>query len=87
MMVNRINGYFFGKRRTEHEINWADWAFRILTKPDSLERLDLCAQDCIRIVGSGGKRTNAKYRVRYHDMQQMGYRTLVHAYYHGYERV
>ncbi len=42
-----------------------------------------CAQECIRYVGSGGKRNNAKYRVRYKTMRRMGYRPLVHAFYHG----
>jgi hypothetical protein len=84
-MIDRIDRYFFGMRRDENELNWVDWAFGVLTRPDSLRRLDSCAQDCIRIAGSG-KKTNAKYRVRYKEMQRRGYRTLVHAYYHGFER-
>ena len=60
--------------------DWVDWSFEVLTGSESLSRLDACAQDCIRIVGSGGKRTNAKYRVRYKDMKCMGYQTLVHAF-------
>ena len=85
-MIDRINGYFFGRRRDPNELNWVDWSFEVLTNDRSLRRLDACAQDCIRIVGSGGKYTKAKYRVRYRDMQKMGYRTLVHAFYHGYEK-
>ena len=85
-MIRRIDQYFFGSRRGSSELNWVDWSFRILTRPDSLRRLDAVSQDCIRIVGSGGKKTNAKYRVRYAQMRKMGYRTLVHAYYHGFER-
>lgn len=85
-MVSRIDGYFFGQQREEHELCWVDWAYRVLTRVDSLKRLDACAQECIRYVGSGGKKTNAKYRVRYKDMRKMGYRTLVHAFYHGFER-
>lgn len=85
-MIDRIDEYFFGASRRKNELNWADWAFHILTRPDSLRQIDHAAQDCIRIVGSGGKKTNAKYRVRYRDMHRMGYRTLVHAYHHGFER-
>lgn len=84
-MIDRIDRYFFGIVRDDNELNWVDWAFSVLTRPDSLKRLDSCAQNCIRIAGSG-KKTNAKYRVRYKDMQRRGYRTLVHAYYHGFER-
>ena len=85
-MIDRVDRYFFGVVREERELNWVDWAFRILTRTDSLERIDAWSQECIRFVGSGGKRTGAKYRVRYKDMRRMGYRTLVHAYYHGFER-
>ena len=85
-MIDRVDRYFFGVVREERELNWVDWAFRILTRNDSLKRIDTCSQECIRLVGSGGKRTGAKYRVRYKDMRRMGYRTLVHAYYHGFER-
>ncbi len=87
MMIDRVNKYFFGRQGNTDELNWVDWAFSILTDDSNLKRLDACAQDCIRIVGSGGKRTNAKYRVRYKEMRRMGYRTLVHAYHHGYERI
>ena len=85
-MIDRVDMYFFGVVREERELNWVDWAFRVLTRTDSLARIDACSQECVRFVGSGGKRTGAKYRVRYKDMQRMGYRTLVHAYYHGFER-
>ena len=85
-MIGRVDSYFFGITRGDRELNWVDWAFRVLTRTDSLSRLDACAQECIRYAGSGGKKTDSKYRVRYRDMQRMGYRTLVHAYYHGFER-
>ena len=85
-MIGRIDSYFFGKVREENELSWVDWSFSVLTRADSLRRLDACSQDCIRFAGSGGKSGGARYRVRYKDMQRMGYRTLVHAYYHGFER-
>jgi hypothetical protein len=82
-MVRRIDDYFFGRREDKNELNWVDWSFKVLTRSDSLKKIDSCAQECIRYVGSGGKRNKAKYRVRYKAMHQMGYRTLVHAFYHG----
>ena len=85
-MIDRIDRYFFGADRFRNELNWVDWSFSVLTRCDSLKRLDECAQDCIRIAGSGGKRNRARYRVRYNEMRARGYRTLVHAYYHGYDR-
>lgn len=85
-MIGRIDTYFFGRVRDENELSWVDWSFSVLTRVDSLRRLDACSQECIRLAGSGGKTSDSKYRVRYRDMQRMGYRTLVHAYYHGFER-
>ncbi|ETP72526.1 Retron-type reverse transcriptase [Lachnospiraceae bacterium JC7] len=82
-MIDRIDMYFFGRGLDTNELNWVDWSFRILTRCDSLRKLDNYCQECIRYVGSGGKRTDSKYRVRYKTMQRMGYRTLVHAFYHG----
>jgi retron-type reverse transcriptase len=82
-MINKIDEYFFGRDQDNNELNWVDWSFNVLTRCDSLNKIDSCAQECIRYVGSGGKRNNAKYRVRYKSMQKMGYRTLVHAFYHG----
>ncbi len=81
-MINRIDGYFFGRDLDNNELNWVDWSFKVLTRCDSLRKIDNYAQECIRYVGSGGKRNNAKYRVRYKTMRRMGYRTLVHAFYH-----
>ena len=84
-MIDRVNDYFFVTDKTKHELNWAAWAFRVITGVDSLKRLDECAQSCIRYAGSGGKSDKSKYRVRYKDMRRKGYRTLVHAYYHKEE--
>lgn len=74
----------FGRKVNDHELNWVIHAFPIVTRMDGLKKLDACAQDCIRICGSGRK-TNAKYRIRYEDMVKHGYRNLIHAYHHGYE--
>ena len=81
-MIDRVNNYFFKRDKERHEINWVDWAFKIITRCDSLRRIDSCAQSCIRYAGSGGKYGDIRYKVRYKDMQKKGYRTLVNAYYH-----
>lgn len=83
-MIDFYDRMFFGRKVNDHELNWVVHAFPIITRMDGLEKLDACAQECIRICGSGRK-TNAKYRIRYEDMVKQGYRNLVHAYYHGYE--
>ena len=45
-----------------------------------LFRSDLYAQDCLRYLLSG-KRTKARFNVRYEDLKALGYRSLVNAYY------
>ena len=82
-MIRFADRSFFGIRVNDHEFNWVIHAFPIVSRMDQLHRLDSYIQDCIRVVGSG-KLGNAKYRIRYKDMCAAGYRSLVHAYYHGY---
>ncbi len=62
------------------ELTWAYWYFPVITTADSLHEIDLYAQECIRFLISG-TRTKARYSVRYEDMKQLGYRSLVHEYY------
>lgn len=83
-MIYFYDRLFFGHKVNDHELNWVIHAFPIITRLDGLKKIDAVAQDCIRICGSGRK-TNAKYRIRYEDMVKNGYRNLIHAYYHGYE--
>jgi hypothetical protein len=82
-MIKFYDRSFFGRCVDDHEFNWVVHAFPIITRTDSLERIDAYVQDCLRVAGSG-KMGNAKYRVRYKDMVDAGYRNLVSAYYHGY---
>ena len=81
-MIKRIDDYFFKRDVEKHELNWVDWAFRVLTRSDSLKQLDSISQSCIRYVGSCGRNTASKYKIRYKDMRKKGYRTLVNTYYH-----
>ena len=82
-MISFEDRLFFGKLRNDHELNWVVHAFPIITRTDSLKKLDRWVQDCIRVSGSG-KLGNARYRIRYKTMKEAGYRSLLHAYYHGY---
>ena len=81
-MVRFTDRIFYGVKIGDHEFNWVMHAFPMITRTNGLERLDKYAQDCIRVAGTG-KLGNAKYRIRYKDMCEAGYRSLVHAYYHG----
>lgn len=81
LMVGKVNRYFYGEARKEHELSWRDFFFRLVTRPDSLHEIDRHAQDFIRYVATG-KRTCARYRFRYKDMQKLGYVPLVTDYRH-----
>ena len=79
--INFVNRRFFYLAEDRHELNWCRWAFPIITRVNSLKEIDHIIQDCIRYLGSG-KKSDSKYRIRYKQMQQLGYRSLVHYFYH-----
>ena len=64
----------------DNELTWSYWFFSVINTSKSLKQIDAYAQDCIRFLMTG-KRTKARFNVRYEDMKAMGYRNLVHAYY------
>lgn len=65
---------------SDHELSWSHWFFAVINTTRTLHSLDLYAQDCLRTLISG-KRTKARYNVRYEDLKALGYRSLIHAYY------
>lgn len=79
-MVDKAHKYFYGDRCNEHELSWRNFFFRLITRPDSLREMDHYVQGLIRYVATG-KRSNARYRFRYKDMEKLGYRPLVSDYY------
>ena len=64
----------------DNELTWSFWFFSVINTTKSLHQIDLYAQDCIRYLVSG-KRTKARYNVRYEDLKALGYKSLVHEYY------
>lgn len=74
----------FNRKLLEHpednDLTWSYWFFPVINTTESLHEIDAYAQDCVRYLLSG-KRTKARYDVRYSDMKALGYKSLVHAYY------
>jgi hypothetical protein len=68
----------------DNELTWSWWFFSVINTTESLRIIDAYAQECIRWIISG-TRTRARYNVRYETLKQLGYRSLVHAYY-AFER-
>ncbi len=65
---------------TERELTWSLWFFPVINTTASLQEIDSYAQDQLRYIISG-KRTKARFNVRYEDLKSLGYRSLVHEYY------
>ena len=65
---------------TDSDLTWSYWFFSVINTPASLRGIDVYAQDCLRFLISG-RRTKARYSVRYEDLKKLGYRSLVHEYY------
>lgn len=80
-MAKRCTAVFFGTLRAK-DVSWARWLFPIITVTDSLKELDRYMQDTIRYVycGSFGRK---RYRLRYEELKKLGYRNVIHDYYHS----
>jgi len=64
----------------DSDLTWSRWFFSVINTTESLHKIDVYAQDCIRFLMTG-TRTKARYNARYADLKRLGYRSLVHAYY------
>ena len=64
----------------EHELTWTRWYFPMINTTESLKIIDEYSQYNIRVLATG-KHTKAAYNFRYEEMKELGYVTLVNAYY------
>lgn len=83
-MAAYINRQFYATGEQAENLGFAYRVMTIINSTERLKLLDQLSQESLRIVGSGRK-TNAKYRIRYSDMKKLGYRSLIHEYYKRYE--
>ncbi|MCR5529811.1 MAG: hypothetical protein K6F49_11380 [Saccharofermentans sp.] len=63
----------------DRDLTWSYWYFPVINTDKSLKIIDHYAQECIRYIVSG-RRTKARFNVRYEDMKDLGYRSLVNEY-------
>ena len=77
--IRIFNSKLFDKPET-HELSWSFWFFSVINTDRSLRIIDKYAQDCLRYLISG-KRTKARFNVRYEHLKKLGYKSLVHEYY------
>ena len=64
----------------DSDLTWSLWFFPVITTSKSLHEIDLYAQDLLRFLISG-THTKSRYNVRYAELKEMGYRSLVNEYY------
>ena len=64
----------------DSDLTWSLWFFPVITTPKSLHEIDLYAQELLRFLISG-KHTKARFNVRYEDLKELGYKSLVNEYY------
>ena len=77
-MVGYTHRFFFGGESSE-SLKWTEWFFGIITRPDSLVQLDEYVQSLIRYVATG-KLGKARYRFSHEQLKELGYQSLVSAY-------
>ena len=82
-MADYIDKYFYGFSE-EDPIKWVYRFFPYITRACSLNKLDKLSQECIRFVGTG-RRTNAKYRIKYGDIKKLKYTPLVRSYFNRFK--
>ena len=78
--VRVFNRKLLESPQADNELSWKSWFFPVINTAATLREIDRYAQDCLRFLLSG-KRTKARFDVRYEQLKQLGYRSLVHAYY------
>ncbi|MBR5968232.1 MAG: group II intron reverse transcriptase domain-containing protein [Lachnospiraceae bacterium] len=66
----------------DNELSWSSWFFPVINTAESLHEIDAYAQDCLRYLVSG-RHTKKRFDVRYEDLKELGYKSLVHEYYEG----
>ena len=64
----------------DSDLTWSLWFFPVITTTKSLHEIDLYAQELLRYLISG-KHTKSRFNVRYEELKELGYRSLVNEYY------
>ena len=78
--IRHFNRKFYDNPK-QHEVTWCRWYFPTITTSKSLHILDEYMVSCVRYIATG-KHTKANYNLRYEEIKELGYRSLVNAYYY-----
>ena len=64
----------------DSDLTWSLWFFPVITTSKGLHEIELYAQELLRFLISG-KHTKARFNVRYEDLKELGYISLVNEFY------
>ena len=78
-LIKRFNKKFFDND-SEHELTWCKWYFPTINTPKSLHIIDKYMVESLRYVNTG-KHTKSNYNLRYKELKELGYLSLVNLYY------
>lgn len=78
--IRVFNKKLFETSGGDNELSWSLWFFPVINTDKTLKRIDNYAQECLRYIISG-KRTKARFNVRYQTLKDLGYKSLVNEYY------
>ena len=76
----RIFNHKLLEANEDSDLTWSLWFFPVITTSESLHEIDLYAQELLRFLISG-THTKSRYNVRYEELKELGYRSLVNEYY------
>lgn len=62
------------------ELNWCKWYFPTINVDTSIHALDLYAVECMRYIYTG-KHNKSNYNLRYAEIKELGFRSLVNEFY------
>lgn len=79
--IRKLNRKFFDAD-PDRELTWSRWYFPVITTDRTLKELDRYTQDWIRFLATD-RHSAKKYGFRYGKMKELGYLSLVHAWYAG----
>jgi len=77
--IRSFNKKFYESNEA-NDLTWARWFFPLLTTSTSIREIDHYLQQYVRYIATG-RFNAANYRIRYRDIKELGYRSLVHEYY------
>ena len=77
-LIRQFNARFFESDDPE-ALSWSRWFFPVVNSTEGFREIDRYLQQYLRYL-STGRHTKTNYRIRYHDLKSLGYRSLVHEF-------